>query len=273
MQNMIPTHAMPVLFASDEVKPAPLPGRNFSTHFEKYIKSSAELAKQILEPKEYGSVQDGRRMGHVHVTNYNFGTPFSLFTPAIQTVHHVHHYPQGQYGRKEDEDKPSSGLRILVGLGAAILGGFAIFHVGNALSHLDETSKEIAYNKKYSSDLSYVEATDLTGQAGPYVDNLKKIAEKRDSIFSRIKTNAVYKLVLTTVAVAAAAFALIGAIFASYSSMGIGLLLGLAAGGVFLFKLGYGWNDKKDSEDAQAIKQAVENIKGQGYLDTLVRAS
>lgn len=271
MQYMIPTHGEPALFASDEVKPAPLPKRNFSSHFEKYIQSSAELAKQILEPKEYGADQDGRRMGHVHVTNYNFGTPFGLLTPAIQTVHHVHHYPKGHYGRKEDEDKPSGALRILVGLCSAILGGFAIFHVGSALNHLDETGQEIAYNKKYSSDLSYIEATDLTGQAGPYVDNLKKIAEKRDSIFSRIKTNAVFKLMLTSALVAAAAFALIGAIFASYPFMGAGLLVGLAAGGVFLFKLGYGWNDKKDSEDAQAIKQAVENIKGQGYLDTLVR--
>lgn len=278
MANVLPS----ILFQTQVVQPTPQ--KAVDVEVNQYLTKSAQLAKQILAPSECGYTQQNRNIGRVQINNYNFGgpsyTPMIIPVPTAPVYHvhtapqyHVHHVPQ--HAQKEKEG-PGDGLRILVGIAAAILGGFAIYKVGQIINHIRGAGEELEENKQFQGrirDWNYG-LMDAGQGDNAAIRAMKTISEKRHSIFSRIKENAVLNLIIAISTVATAIFAIAGAVIGSWALLGLGLVSGLAVAGSFLFKMGYASSDKRDLKDAQVIKEQLDLLKGPSfYQNTLVEAN
>ncbi|CRX39394.1 hypothetical protein [Estrella lausannensis] len=274
MTNVLPS----ILF---QVYPTPnTPQKTVDVEVNQYLAKSAQLAKQILAPSECGYTQENRNIGRVQVNNYNFGSPscmpmmIPLHTAPVYHVHtaphyHVHHNPQ--HARQEKEG-PSDGLRWIVGLAAAVMGGFAIYKVGQIINHIRAAGEELDENRQFQGrirDWNYSLIAQGQGDSAA-LRALKTISEKRQSIFSRIKENAVLNLIIAISTVATAIFAIAGAVVGSWALLGLGLASGLAVAGSFLFKIGYASSDKNDVKDAQVLKEQIDLLKGPSYYQNIL---
>lgn len=257
---------IPTIFTRHQ--PNPLSSPQEADHdIENYISFSCKLAKQILEPALFGYTPQERQMGRVTIKHYHiWGAP----TPIMMMPQPV--YVVGGRHARRDEKNPSDGLRMLAGIAGAVLGGYAIYKVGQTINHIRDAGQEINENTEFKTRLDnwgqrLFQIGDLNN---PSLQSLQVISDKRDSIFSRIKHNAVLNLIIAISMVVAAVFLLAGAIAGVGALMGIGLTFALITGAGFLFKIGFMSSDKRDVEDATVIKHEIGVLTGSNrYYDSL----
>lgn len=245
-----------------------------------YLGKSAQLAKQILAPAECGYTDAQRRIGRVQINNYNVGGPslMPMMVPVPHPVYHVHtaphyHIHHGSQHAEKEQEGPSNGLRIIVGIASALLGGWAIYKVGQTLNHISSAGDELKENSEFQGRIREwnYRLIEAGQENNPGIKAMKVISEKRHSIFSRIKENAVLNLIIAVGAVAAAIFGLAGSVIGSFALLGLALASGVAIGGALLFKLGYASSDQSDIKDAQAIREQLAVLKGDSfYQETCV---
>lgn len=264
-------HRFSLFDRREEEKPAP---QSYNNEIESYIKSSARIATEILHPEKYDYTEKSRRIGRVERRSYPFMMPIFMPSPTPVCITHGA-YPSGR--RPADDGKPGDALRWIAGIASAVIGGYAIYKVGQTINHLRDTGDEIKDNYVVKEKISAMKHEWRTGNArmpghgneNKYLQSLERIAEKRESIFRRIRGNAQTNLLIMICLVATAVFGVLGAVFASYPLMGGALLFGLATGAAFLFKLGYASSDKSDEKDATVIKQEIDTLKGSPYMSSL----
>jgi hypothetical protein len=246
----------------------------FSTEIEDYLQSSAKVALEILKPNVFGYNQNSRRIGKVHIKRFHIGPLYQgvYIPPVMPTVVHHHHYPNQYAEDRRKKDEPGTTLRFLVGLISAALGGFAIFKFGQALHEIGKTKEEIKENKEFQKRIHsfrYINFGSQQPDTSRRIEALQKICLIKSSLFNRIKNNAIYNIVLLVMTIASAIIGVTAAFTASYALIGAALVGGLVTGGLFLFKLGYGWNDKKNAQEANQIIQYIEAIKGKPYIEQI----
>jgi hypothetical protein len=190
-----------------------------------FLESARKVAHDILGPEEEKSY-------HCHcvgrVKERYFWTwwpmsPFYYYDPypryPVRTVY---------VDSRNDSDETT---RWLVGIAAAILGGYAIFKVVDAIQRRQEASEELTDNWEFSNKLRIYEHTN---PHIPHLGEIKQIAQLKYRIFSQLKSNATWDLILRISFVAASAIALVGAVAASSACMIAGVSLGLATASVML---------------------------------------
>ena len=261
MVNLIPSLLM-------QYPPSVPPGSQVNNDVDDYLVSAAQLAKQILTPEACGYTQDNRSMGRVKIKHYHMWTP----APVI-IAQPAYPYGGNPYGRRDprNEKNPSDGLRAFAGIAGAILGGYAIYKVGQTLNHLRDAGAEIENNKQFQYRVSdwKRQLTNLGQGGNRNLQALEIISEKRDAIFSRIRGNAFNKLIIAISMVASAVFLIAGAIVGSVPLLALGLTFTLITGAGFLFKLGSMSSDKRDAQDAIIIQREIVGLKGPQFYNAV----
>lgn len=215
-----------------------------------YLESAQRLADDILGPEKSLKPHCCNSIGTVKVRHFWSWWPMSPF-------YYMDPYPY--YGRGihvHSHHDSDAGLRILVGLAAAVLGGYAIFKAAEGLGKWKEANQELKENQEFKRNLR-----NYNNQfAQTHFGELRQISELKDKIFSRIKSEALSNLIYMTSLVAASALALAGAIVTSGALIVAGVAVAAGTGTLMLCDWGFNSVNRQHIRDAWQIRQCLASL-------------
>lgn len=229
-------------------------GTRFSPEVRLFCDESRRVAQAILNPPS-SSHYVGRFSRYPSATSYFSGPSLTYMPISIGNTTNNYYNAPTLRGRAQRDNEPSNATRVIVGMAAMAIGGWAIYKVGQSITNLREAKEE-------REDISHFERNVYTWEAtGPnaHVGLMRKVVDCRKNIFERINNNAIWNLALLVGTVAAAVFALVGAFIASTGLMLAGAALGIAVGAAALFKAGY-YSSSKETQDAWKLQTALDEI-------------
>lgn len=221
----------------------------FNESLEEFLSDSYQVARETLEQR---NKYQCRSIGRVKVKSYCFVAP----VPIINTF--------GSGRRRRRSSEPNSGLRLVAGIAGAVCGGYALFKLGQSFTHIRQAGEELNALSEFRGKLNHWndEWNVLHRDQGrnKILEKVYKIAECKENIFSRIRRKAHLDVALLVGVIASAAFAIMGAIIASWTMLTASLCLGLTVGGAMLFKWGFDSVAKGHDKDSKEIKQHIQDI-------------
>ena len=212
-----------------------------------FLSSAKQIADDILGPMgfaERGHIHACECVGRVKTRHFWMWWPM---TPIYVDPYPYSYRGRGGYSQQGSEQT----LRFVIGIAAAVLGGYAIFKMGEGINRRREASEELRDNWEFKSKFRVISHLFPTF---PHLDDIKQIAEIKQRIFSRIKADASCHMALMVSLAVASTLALIGAVAASGGLMLAGTSIGVAAGVVLLCK-SFDGSARRQIQDARLIRR------------------
>lgn len=234
----------------------------FNDKVDEFLNKASSVAKDILGPDApQGGVAHvpaaPTQIGKVKTTHFHFGNTYNgIFMSGGNT--YVTHNHNNNNKKKEDEVNPV--IRVLVGIAAAVVGGIAMYTIGQTINHIRDASDELKDVKTFNKDLKKY---DIKYTGNKHIESLKKVTSAQQAVFSRIRTNAIWKLALTISLAAAAAFGLAGALVGSAPLIIAGVGVGALVAAGMLLKWGLDSTNKRHVKDAKEIQDTVKELKAE----------
>lgn len=198
------------------------------------------------------------------------GRPSYVSSGSTKTVHHYHHdygfgcyplyqpvYVGGGRGRGRNDD--DTGVRVLVGLAATVVGGIALYTIGRSINELQHSGEEITRARDFDDYLASARGR-VSADDQVVVEEASVLARLKERIHQRMKNSSIMDLIARITLAAGAALALTGAFAGAPWLMVAGVALGLIAGGAMLFKCGLNTPDRANIRDAQQLQQIADNL-------------
>ena len=182
--------------------------------------------------------------------------------PQPQVVHH-HHYQGNQAGNHPNQKKSDdAGLRILVGVVAAVVLGVGAYCLGKAVAANEDAQER---TETYA-ELKHSWIHNKFCYPADYQVTVNGIVQRADSILQRQQTNRMHRTIFIIAALVAGGLAFAGAVAGSGGLMAAGTYVGGATLLLGLFKLGYNAFSNKERNDAQAIDHGIDTLRRQPNL-------
>lgn len=226
--------------------------KTFERDANLFLVSAQKVSDDILGPQDYLNEHCHRceSIGRVRERHFWMWWPM---TPL-----YVDPYPyrrRGYYGGNSQDSE--NAVRWLVGIGAVVLGGYAIFKVAEGINRYKEASEEIYENWNFKQKLRVY---DKLLPKTPHLEDIKQIADLKFRIFHRIKADSAWNLALMVSLAASSAFALLGAALASGVLMVTGTASVLACGMIIACRSGFNQTNRHHMRDARLIRQNLRHI-------------
>jgi hypothetical protein len=208
------------------------------------------VADDILGSEYAVHGQPREHIGKVKVYHYHdYGWGWWGYNPSVYIID-----GRSSYRRSDDDGS----ARFLLGLLAAVVGGFALYHLGTAIKHFREAEEELREIRPFT--YWSIVAGSKENSNLPFCKTIEKIAKLESKIFTRIKHQAGWKLAETAGITAGCALTLVGAIYAVQVYVASGIVLGCVFTGSMLFRWGMDSMEKDHRRDAQAIRTALVDL-------------
>lgn len=213
-----------------------------------FVEKAKSVANDILGSEHAVDGKPREHIGGVKVYHYHdYG--WGWYSSPVYVIDRHHGY------YKNDDD---SGARLVLGLLAGVIGGFALYHLGSAIKYFREASQELREIRPFTYWSIVAKSEDNSNLS--FCKTIEKIAEIESRIFSRIKHQAGWKLAETAGITVGCALTLVGAIYAVQAYVGSGIVLGCAFGGSMLLRWGMDSTERDHRRDALEIRAAVTEL-------------
>ncbi|MEX1013086.1 MAG: hypothetical protein WD595_03555 [Waddliaceae bacterium] len=226
-------------------------------------KTAEDILNQLQKPQGNSNPPPPKKIGNrVVIREYHHfwgGSPFPFFMGPSRVVHH-HHYNES---KKKDDN--SAAIRIIVGLAATVIGGYAIYKLGEGGRRIIDTGEEIQEIAGRKAELSnrmncYGNDNVDLNRAPAFRAQVLNILGAHSRIFKRTRQNALIDIAITVGVVAGAVLAIAWAV-TPIGAIGItALALFMISGGATLFKLGFSDSEKRNRVDAERIQSEIKRL-------------
>jgi hypothetical protein len=195
-----------------------------------------------------GTAQHVTNIGKVKIGNSYKGLFFNCFNTSNNTR-----------GNRRSDDEMDPMTRVLIFALSAVVGGYALYKMGQWYHQAREAQEELDDLRRFAKELKPIKNT---YPLNSHIQEISQVIDREKQIFLRIKQRSIVNLCITVSVVAAASFAILGALANSIPLVIIGAAIIVISGGGLLLKWGFEHHDRRPGKDAQAIQSAIAILKG-----------